>query len=112
MSPSKSLAAGVPAALTSSANITPDGANGFNFTLTLAENATLENPSNFGVGRSGVIMITQDGSGSRTLAYGSNWRFPGGAPVLSTAAGSIDLLSYWVAQSGVILATLTKAYST
>lgn len=112
VSPSKALAAGVPAALTSAASITPDGANGFNFTLTLAEDATLENPSNFGVGRSGVIEITQDGTGGWTLAYGSNWRFPGGAPVLSTGPGAIDLLAYFVVASGRILATLTKAYST
>ena len=112
ISPSKALASQAPAVLASGASITPDGADGFNFTLTLAENATLENPSNFGEGRSGVIVITQDGTGSRTLAYGTHWRFPGGAPVLSTAAGAIDLLAYYKVSSTLILATLTKAYST
>jgi hypothetical protein len=110
LTPSNIYTAAVGQALTSSATITPDGNNGFNFTLTLAHNATLANPSNFKSGQSGIIVITQDGTGSRTLAYGSNWKFPGGAPVLSTAAGAVDLLAYAVVGS-TIYATLTKAYS-
>lgn len=112
ISPDKLYESSAPAVLTSGATIAPDGNNGFNFTLTLAENATLSNPTNFKVGQSGYIEITQDGTGSRTLAYGANWRFPGGAPVLSTAAGAIDLLTYTVVATGRILANLTKAYST
>lgn len=101
----------VPTALTSGATITPDFNAGANFTLTLADNATLADPSNLQAGDSGAIAITQDGTGSRTLAYGSKWKFPGGAPTLSTAAGAIDLLTYWAPSTSVILATLTKAYS-
>lgn len=111
VSPDKLGDAAVPAVLTSGATITPDGANGVNFTLTIAHNATLANPSNFRVGQSGVIEITQDGTGSRTLAYGTNWKFPGGAPVLSTAVGTVDALAYFVVASGRILCTLTKAFS-
>jgi len=103
--------AAAPTALTSGATITPDGNTGFNFSLTLGTNATLANPSNFKVGQSGIIAITQDATGSRTLAYGSNWKFPGGSPVLSTAASAVDVLSYYVAASGVILCNLSKAYS-
>lgn len=103
--------AAVPTVLTSSTSITPDFNAGLNFTLTLAHNTTLQNPSNAQVGDSGVIEITQDGSGSKTMAYGSNWKFPGGAPVLSTAAGSIDCLAYFVVATGRILANLTKAYA-
>ncbi len=100
-----------PTALTSGATITPDFNAGANFTLTLAHNATLANPSNLQAGDSGAIEITQDGTGSRTLAYGSQWKFPSGAPVLSTAAGAVDLLTYWAPTTGRILTTLTKAYS-
>jgi hypothetical protein len=100
-----------PTALTSSTSITPDLNTGMNFTLTLAHNTTLQNPSNIQAGDSGIIEITQDGTGSRTMAYGSNWKFPGGAPVLSTAAGSIDVLAYYAPTTGRILANLTKAYS-
>lgn len=111
ISPDKMFDAAAPSALTSGTTITPNGNNGLNFTLTIAHTATLANPSNFKVGQSGIIEITQDGSGGHTLAYGSDWKFPGGAPVLSTAAGAIDLLAYFVVASGRILATLTKAYS-
>lgn len=100
-----------PTALTSGATVTPDFNAGLNFTLTLAHNATLANPSNAQAGDSGVIKITQDGTGSRTMAYGANWKFPGGAPVLSTAAGTIDVLAYWCTSSSEVLAVLTKAYS-
>lgn len=111
ISPGRLFGAAAAVTVASGATITLDGNTGFNFATTLATNATLANPSNFKVGQSGVHVITQDGTGSRTLAYGSNWKFPGGSPVLSTAAGSIDLLSYYVASSGVILCNLTKAYS-
>lgn len=103
--------AAIPTALTSGTTITPDFNAGHNFTLTLAHNATLANPSNAQVGDSGVIEITQDATGSRTMVYGSNWKFPSGAPVLSTAANSIDCIAYFVVASGRILANLTKAYS-
>lgn len=103
--------AAAPTALTSGATITPDFNAGSNFTLTLAHNATLANPSNLQAGDSGAIEITQDSGAPYTLAYGSQWKFPGGAPVLSTAAGAVDLITYWAPTTGRILATLTKAYS-
>lgn len=112
LTPAVLYTASAPVALTSSASITPNGSNGFNFSLTLAHSGQLENPTNFKTGQSGLIVITQDGTGSRTLTYGSQWKFPGGAPVLSTAAGAVDLLTYFVSATGTqIVATLTKAYS-
>jgi hypothetical protein len=111
INPAKLYTASAPVALTSSTSITPNGSNGFNFSLTLAHDTTLENPTNFKVGQSGLIVITQDGTGTRTMAYGTFWKFPGGAPVLTTAAGAVDLLSYYVVTSSLILATVTKGYS-
>lgn len=103
--------AAAPTALTSSASVTPDFNAGLNFTITLAHSGQLENPSNAQAGDSGVIVITQDGTGSRTWSYGTNWKFPGGAPVLSTTAGAIDVLAYFAVTSSSILGVLTKAYS-
>ena len=58
---------------------------------------TLANPSNLTAGQSGSIFVTQDGTGSRTLGYGTQWQFAGGtAPTLSTAASSVDRLDYVV----------------
>ena len=94
-------------ALTSAATITPDFDDSNNFSVTLDTSATLANPSNLTAGQSGCIWITQDGTGSRTLAYGSSWDFTGGtAPTLSTAAGAVDCLVYAVQSSTKITATL------
>ena len=94
-------------ALTSAATITPDFADSNNFSVTLDTSATLANPSNLTAGQSGCIWITQDGTGSRTLAYGSYWDFTGGtAPTLSTAADAVDCLVYAVQSSTKITATL------
>jgi hypothetical protein len=94
-------------ALTSAATITPDFADSNNFSVTLDTNATLANPSNLTAGQSGCIWITQDGTGSRTLAYGSYWDFTGGtAPTLTTTAAAVDCLVYAVQSSTKITATL------
>lgn len=99
-------------ALADGATITPDLADSNNFSVTLAGNRTLANPTNIVAGQSGSIFISQDGTGSRTLAYGSYWDFAGGtAPTLSTAASSVDRLDYIVRNSTSIHAVLTKALS-
>ncbi len=103
---------GTISTLTDGATVTPSFDLANNYTLTLAGNRTLANPTNVTAGQSGSIFIVQDGTGSRTLAYGSNWDFAGGtAPVLSTTAGSVDRLDYIVRSSTSIHAVLTKAYA-
>jgi hypothetical protein len=88
---------GTVSALTDGATITPDFAVANNFSVTLGGNRTLANPTNLTVGQSGVIKVTQDATGSRTLAYGSNWDFAGGtAPTLTTTANAVDILAYYV----------------
>lgn len=83
--------------LTDGATITPDLGAYNNYTVTLGGNRTLANPTNANVGQSGVIFVVQDGTGSRTLAYGSNWKFPANtAPVLTTTANAVDALFYVV----------------
>jgi hypothetical protein len=94
-----------------SGTITLDFATANNFSLTLNANATntLANPTNLTAGQSGCIYISQDGSGSKTLAYASNWDFAGGTvPTLSTAASAVDVLVYAVRTTGSIAAQLIK----
>jgi hypothetical protein len=94
-------------ALTDGATITADFAVANNFSVTLGGNRTLANPSNLTAGQSGTIVITQDGTGSRTLAYGSNWKFPGGtAPTLTTTASAVDVIAYYVESATRITARL------
>lgn len=98
---------GAVSALTDGATITPDFAVANNFSVTLGGNRTLANPTNLTAGQSGVIVITQDGTGSRTLAYGSYWKFASGtAPTLTTTAAAVDVLCYYVESSTRITARL------
>jgi hypothetical protein len=103
---------GAVVGLTDGATITPDFADGNNFSVTLAGNRTLANPSNVVAGQSGSIFISQDGTGSRTLAYGSNWDFAGGtAPTLTTTASAVDRIDYIVRSGTSIQAVFTGNYS-
>lgn len=98
---------GSVSALTSASTITPNFNTANNFSLTLDTNATLANPSNLTAGQSGCIVITQDSTGSRTLAYGSYWKFAGGtAPTLTTTASAVDVLVYYAESSTRITASL------
>lgn len=93
--------------LTDGATITPDFSAGNNFSVTLGGNRTLANPTGLTAGQSGVIYLTQDATGSRTLAYGSSWKFPNGtAPTLTTTANAIDVLVYTVRTTTSIAAQL------
>lgn len=99
-------------ALTDGATITPDFNDSNFFSVTLAGNRVLDNPTNIVAGQSGCIFITQDATGSRTLAYGSYWDFEGGtAPALSTSANKVDRLDYVVRTSTSIHASLSKDWS-
>ena len=83
--------------LTDAATIATDLSLGNQFQVTLGGNRTLGAPTNVVAGQSGVIRVVQDSSGSRSLAYNSVFKFPGGtAPTLTTAANSVDLLAYHV----------------
>jgi len=103
---------GSVSALTDGATITPNFNTANNFSLTLGGNRTLANPTNLTAGQSGVIVITQDATGGRTLAYGSNWDFSGGtAPTLTTAANAVDVLVYYVNSATSITASLISNIS-
>ena len=98
--------------LTSGATVTPDFAASNNYSLTLDQNLTIANPTNLTAGQSGSIFLVQDGTGSRTAAWGSYWDFAGGvAPVLTTTASAVDRVDYVVRSSTSIHAVATLAYS-
>ena len=98
--------------LTDATNVSVGFANSQNFSLTLTDNRTLSNPTNCVTGQVGSIFIIQDGTGGRTLSYGTNWEFPAGtAPTLSTSAAAVDRLDYIVRTSTAIQANVSKEYS-
>ncbi len=82
------------------------------FRVTLGGNRTLANPTGLYDGQVFNVRIIQDGTGSRTLAYGSKYKFPGGAPTLSTAAGAKDFLScQYDTADDTLFCSLIKAMS-
>lgn len=103
---------GAVVALADGANIALDLSLSNNYSLTLGGNRTLDNPTNAVAGQSGVIVVTQDATGTRLLAYGSNYKAAGGIaslPALSTAAGAIDHLYYYVETPTRIVLSIAKA---
>lgn len=109
LSTDKVWAAGATVALTDAATVATDMSLGVNFTLAIAGNRTLGAPTNPKVGQSGFILITQDATGTRTLAYHANWVFDlGSDPVLSTVANTVDALYYVVHTATRIHGTLRK----
>ena len=100
-------AIGTTVALTDAATVATDLSLANYYTLTLGGNRTLGAPTNQTAGQSGVIVITQDGTGSRTLAYNSVWKFPNGTvPTLTTTANAVDVLAYYVESASRITCRL------
>ena len=99
-------------AVSYASTLTLDFRTANNFSTTLTGNTTFANPSNISAGQSGVIFITQDGTGSRTAAFGSYWDFSEGtAPTLSTGANAVDIIA-WIARSSTkISAQFTGNFS-
>ena len=94
--------------LTSATTITIDMNDSNNFACTLGHNATFANPSNLTAGQSGSIFLVQDGTGSRTGSWGSQWDFVGGtAPTLTTTAAAVDRIDYVVRSATSIHAVAT-----
>lgn len=102
---------GTPVTLTDATSIALDLATGNNFTVTLAGNRTLENPTNAVAGQTGQMYVIQDGTGSRTLAFGSNYKFPNGTAItISTSTSSVDLLVFNVRSSTAIDTVIVSAF--
>lgn len=64
--------------------------------VTLTANRALANPTNKRAGATYVLRVIQDATGSRTLTFGTNYKFPGGAaPVLTTTAAAVDVFAFY-----------------
>lgn len=93
--------------LVDGATINADLSLSNDFSVTLGGNRTLTF-TNAVAGQSGTIFVTQDATGSRTLAY-TGFKFYGGvAPTLTTAANAIDHLHYKVGPGGLVTLTLGR----
>lgn len=98
-----------PGIVNSANTITVDLNQGNNFEVTLVGPSTLANFSNMSAGQAGHIKVIQDGTGSRTLAYGSQFKYPGNtAPTATTTASAIDILTYYVASNTEVHINMLK----
>lgn len=76
-------------------NVTLNLANGNIFTLTLTGNVTLAvSGAVNGKGCSFTLYLVQDGTGSHTVTWPTGTKWSGGAPTLSTAANSVDIVVF------------------
>jgi hypothetical protein len=97
----------------SGGNVAVNAALSNTFSLTMAGNWTLANPTNPVNGQVIRIIIKQDGTGNRVITWGSKYAFPGGVtPVLSTAANSIDYASFEYDQAADLwIGALAKGFA-
>lgn len=80
--------------LTDAATIATNAALGNNFRVTLGANRVLGNPTGLRDGGVYRWLIKQDATGSRTLTFGSYFKWPGGtAPTLTTTASAVDVVT-------------------
>lgn len=102
-----------PVALTSGSSVAVDASLSNNFRLVLGTAATLANPTNLSNGEILNFVVVQDATGGRTLAYGSMFKWAGGAvPTLSTAANAIDVITaYYDSTLNVLLCGINKAFA-
>ena len=64
--------------------------------VTLGGNRTLAAPTNLVDGAVYLLMIIQDGTGSRTMSFNAVFKFTGGtAPTLTTTAAAKDILVFY-----------------
>ncbi|MFC0773045.1 beta strand repeat-containing protein [Terrimonas alba] len=104
-----------PQTLTDGATITWDASNGINGEITLGGNRTLafSNLTSV-VGRTLNLIVSQDGSGNRTLTLPSSCKVVNGgsgALSLSTAANVVDMISFYVHSASVVFVSYGKNFN-
>jgi len=81
--------------LTDAVNIAWDLDDNQVTSVILTNNRTLDNPTNMKDGATYILTIKQDITGSRTIGFGSAYKFPAGlTPVLSTGSNAVDIISF------------------
>lgn len=92
-------------ALTDAATIAVDMATGFNFSVSIAGDRSLGNPTNPKVGQSGVFSVTASG-GARNLSRGSNYKSTSGIVwPIPIASGQTAYVFFFVVSATFILIT-------
>ena len=81
------------------------------FAATITGSQHLANPTNLLPGTSYTFILTQDGTGGRTLSFGTAYKWPGGITgSLSAGANDVDILSA-ITDGTSLYCSLTKDFS-
>ena len=100
----------MPTVLTSGVTINVDASASNLFTLTLAHNGTLSNPTNLAAGEY-TFVVRQDGVGGRTLNFGSAYKFKNGdTKTLSTGASITDVI-VCISDGTSLFCSIAKGYA-
>ena len=82
--------------LTDGASISWDASANQVTSVTITDNRTMAAPTNLVDGAVYLLMIIQDGTGSRTMSWNAVFKFTGGtAPTLTTTASAKDILIFY-----------------
>jgi len=103
-------AAAALVSLTDAATIAVDMSTFINATVTLGDNRTLGNPTNTKNGQSFILFVIEDGTGTRTLAFASNYKFPAGTPSIDTGANKVNVFTGFVKSSTEIVMNYWGSY--
>ena len=80
------------------------------FKITLGANTTFSY-TNVVIGQTITLVLTQDGTGSRTGTFPTGSLFVGGSKTLTTTAAAIDVATIVCTAPGVYLGWLDKAFA-
>ena len=92
--------------ISSTSSWTPDWDSGNVQTMELTANTAIANPSNIEVGATYIIILKQDSTGSRTVTWGTQYKFPANTPpILTTGANKADVITLVAYSSTVLMCT-------
>lgn len=98
---------------TATGTVTPDASASNNFDYLQTGNLTIANPTNLTAGMVLNFRLKQDATGGRTIAFGSKFKWPGGAvPTWVTTANAINFFSaYYDSASDLLLCNGGAGYA-
>lgn len=105
ISPAALIASEEVVTLVDASTIDIDLGEGINFQVTLGGNRTMGSPLDQMPGRSGEIIVRQDATGGRTLAWHADWKFTAGTPALPSAPNAAVTFRYLVVGIGNVQVT-------
>jgi len=111
LSASNVWAAAAPVTLVDAATIALDMSTFVDAVVTIGGNRALGNPTNAKPGQKGTLYVVEDGTGGRTLSFGSNFKFPGGqTPSIDTTASKVNVFGYSVRNSSEVVLAYLGSY--